>query len=89
MGLFKSQVSILQRLENGQYRLIVSEKQPLCSFYLIDDIERFLDVIGVKVLFEDGAPDMIGAIEETKIVPNTGLIYLDGETIYVYDHTNY
>jgi len=90
LGLFKSKLFLLQRLENGQYRLIVpSGTGPLCSFYIIDDIERFIDIIGIKVVSEDGDPSLLAALEETKMVPHTGLIYIEGETIYVYDHTNY
>lgn len=90
MGLFKSKLCLLQQMENGQYRLIVPDsRSPLCSFYIIDNMERFIDLIGIKMVSEEGEPDLLTALEETKMVPHTGLIYIEGDTIYVYDHTNY
>ena len=88
-GLFKGTTFLLQRTEPNRYRLVVSDGSPLCSFYIIDDIEKFLDVIGVEVLDLENAEDIRAALEETLIVPNTGIIIVDNDEVFVYEHENY
>ena len=88
-GLFKGTAFLLQRIEPNRYRLVVSDGSPLCSFYIIDDIEKFLDVIGVEVLDLENAEDIRAALEETLIVPNTGIIIVDNDEVFVYEHENY
>ena len=88
-GLFKGTTFFLQRTEPNRYRLVVSDGSPLCSFYIIDDIEKFLDVIGVEVLDLENAEDIRAALEETLIVPNTGIIIVDNDEVFIYEHENY
>ena len=88
-GLFKGTAFLLQRTEPNRYRLVVSDGSPLCSFYIIDDIEKFLDVIGVEVLDLENAEDIRTALEETLIVPNTGIIIVDNDEVFIYEHENY
>lgn len=88
-GLFKGTTFLLQRTEPNRYRLVVSDGSPLCSFYIIDDIEKFLDVIGVEVLDLENAEDIRTALEETLIVPNTGIIIVDNDEVFIYEHENY
>ena len=88
-GLFKGTTFFLQRTEPNRYRLVVSDGSPLCSFYIIDDIEKFLDVIGVEVLDLENAEDIRAALEETLIVPNNGIIIVDNDEVFMYEHENY
>lgn len=88
-GLFKGTTFFLQRTEPNRYRLVVSDGSPLCSFYIIDDIEKFLDVVGVEVLDLEDATGVRKALEETIIVPNTGIVMVDDNEVYVYEHSNY
>ena len=88
-GLFKGTTFLLQRTEPNRYRLVVSDGSPLCSFYIIDDIEKFLDIIGVEVLDLENAEDIRTALEETLIVPNTGIIIVDNYEVFIYEHENY
>jgi len=88
-GLFKGTTFFLQRTEPNRYRLVVSDGSPLCSFYIIDDIEKFLDVVGVEVLNLEDTTGVRKALEETVIVPNTGIIMVDDNEVYVYEHSNY
>lgn len=89
IGLFKGTTFFLQRTEPNRYRLVVSDGSPLCSFYIIDDIEKFLDVVGVEVLDLENAEDIRAALEETLIVPNTGIIIVDNDEVFIYEHENY
>lgn len=89
IGLFKGTTFFLQRTEPNRYRLVVSDGSPLCSFYIIDDIEKFLDVVGVEVLDLENAEDIRAALEETLIVPNTGIIIVDNDEVFMYEHENY
>lgn len=88
-GLFKGTAFLLQRTEPNRYRLVVSDGSPFCSFYIIDDIEKFLDVIGVEVLDLENAEDIRAALEGTLIVPNTGIIIVDNDEVFIYEHENY
>lgn len=88
-GLFKGTAFLLQRTEPNRYRLVVLDGSPLCSFYIIDDIEKFLDVVGVEVLDLENAEDIRAALEETLIVPNTGIIIVDNDEVFIYEHENY
>ena len=88
-GLFKTTIFFLQRMEENRYRLVVSDGQPICSFYIIDDIEKFLEVVGVEILELENTTNIKKALEETIIVPNTGILLIDENEIYIYDHTNY
>ena len=88
-GLFKGTTFFLQRTEPNRYRLVVLDGSPLCSFYIIDDIEKFLDVIGGEVLDLENAEDIRAALEETLIVPNTGIIIVDNDEVFIYEHENY
>lgn len=88
-GLFKGTTFFLQRTEPNRYRLVVSDGSPLCSFYIIDDIEKFLDVVGVEILELENSSDIRKALEETVIIPNTGIIMVDDDEVYIYEHRNY
>ena len=88
-GLFKGTAFLLQRTEPNRYRLVVSDGSPLCSFYIIDDIEKFLDVIGVEVLDVENAEDIGAALEGTLMVPKTGIISVDNDEVFGYEHENY
>lgn len=90
LGWFKSDVFLLQKLDD-LYRLVVPEKNGLCHFYIIDDIETFIDYLGIQELKIDNmnTDEVLTELELTKECPSTGIIVIDEERIYVYDHTNY
>lgn len=86
---FRTSAVFLQREDETHFRLIVPGKGLLCNFYIIDNIEEFLDFIGIEKL-DMAEPEKIReAIDQTKDVPNTGIITIEDGAIYVYDHSNY
>ena len=86
---FKYSAVFLQREDEKHFRLIVPGKGLLCNFYIIDDIEAFLDFIGIEQLDMSEPEKIREAIDQTKDVPNTGIITIEDGAIYVYDHSNY
>jgi hypothetical protein len=89
IGWFKSTMFFLQKMEEDRFRLVVSDGNPLCKFFLIDDIEKFLDVIGVQILDMENTDNVIEALEQTAVCPNCGIIVVENEEVYVYEHENY
>ena len=49
-GWFKSTMFFLQKIEEDRFRLVVSDGNPLCKFFLIDNIEEYLETIGAQIL---------------------------------------
>lgn len=88
-GWFKNTVYFLQRLDEGRYRLVKIDGSPMCDFYLIHDIETFLNQIGVEILELPNPEKVREAFEGTKDVPNSGIIIIEEGELYVYDHKNY
>lgn len=91
IGLFKTTAFFLQLVDDNMYRLVISDGSPLCSFYIIDDIESFIDFIGIQVIEtdEEEAENINQALELSKNFPNTGIIVVDDGRIFVYEHSNY
>lgn len=85
-GLFKVNLFIIQKKSEDMYRLIVADNKGLCGFYIIDDIEEYLDFIGVEELEFDNQKEIAEAIKETVNYPNTGIVNIDGGKIFVYEH---
>ena len=65
---------------------LVKEDYKGKSFYIIDDINEYLDFIGVEELFFDNQELISAIIEETLEYPNTGIINIDDGRIFVYEH---
>lgn len=92
-SLFHNLLFFLQRTEDGQYRLIGGEKN--CRFYIIDDIEAFIEHIGVCMLdlmfeFEEGKYEEVRhALHETQELPCQGIIVIEEGRAYVYEHYDY
>lgn len=86
---FRTSAVFLQREDETHFRLIVPGKGLLCNFYIIDNIEEFLDFIGIEKLDMVEPEKIREAIDQTKDVPNTGIITIEDGAIYVYDHSNY
>ena len=58
-GLFRSTIFFLQRVNEVEYRLVIPEgSYPVCNFYIIDNIEAFLDIIGVEILELDNSKEI-------------------------------
>lgn len=91
MGWFKTTAFFLQKVDDDRYRLVVSDGSPLCGFYIIDDIERFIEFIGIQVLetMEESRDTLKEALEKSKDFPNTGIIVIDDDKVFVYEHCNY
>lgn len=80
----------LQRKEEDTYRLVVADNQPLCGFFLIDDIERFMEVIGVEILDMIEPEKLAQSLRDTEICPNTGIVKIDEDgKVFIYEHSNY
>lgn len=88
-GWFKSTMFFLQKMEEDRFRLVVSDGNPLCKFYLIDDIEKFLDTIGVQILDMENTDKVIEALEQTKSIANCGIVLIEDGEVFVYEHENY
>jgi len=88
-GLFKSVMFFLQKVEENRFRLVVSDGSPLCKFYLIDDIELFLDAIGVQILELENLDNVIEALEQTVQCPNCGIVLVEDDRVFVYEHEDY
>lgn len=88
-GLFKSTMFYLQRMEEDRFRLVVADGSPLCSFYLIDDIEQFLNVVGVEQLELEEPETARAAVDNAVICPSTGILVIEDDEIFIYDHKNY
>lgn len=84
----------LQRNEEGQYRLIGGTGKN-CKFYIIDDIEAFVEHIGICMLDlkfdfnEDKVKEMTKALQDTQELPCQGVIVIEEGRAYVYEHYNY
>lgn len=88
-GLFKSTMFYLQRIDEDRYRLVVADGKPMCSFYLIDDIEQFLNVVGAELLDLEDPKAAKDAVEKAVICPSTGMLVIENDEIFIYDHKNY
>lgn len=84
--LFGATLFIIQKKSEDMYRLIIADKKGICGFYIIDDIEEYLEFIGVEELFFDNQDTLVDAIKETANYPNTGIVNIDGGKIFVYEH---
>ena len=93
-SLFHNFIFFLQRAEDGQYRLIGGETNK-CKFYIIDDIEAFVEHVGVCMLdliFEFGQEkydEVNKALQETQELPCQGVIVIEEGRAYVYEHYDY
>lgn len=88
-GWFKKAVYFLQRIDEERYRLVRVDGGPMCDFYLITDIDQFLELIGVEILDLPDPNKIRTAFEGTIDVPNSGIILIEEGELYVYDHKNY
>lgn len=85
-GWLRSKIFYLQRIDEDRFRLVSSEGP---GFYIIDDIEEFLQVVGVRRLEFTDDSEIKQALEEAVVFPNTGIILIEDGKIFVYDHENY
>lgn len=88
-GWFKSTMFFLQKIEEDRFRLVVSNGNPLCKFYLIDNIEEFVETIGVQILDMENTDAVIEALEQTASIPNCGIVLIEDGEVFVYEHENY
>lgn len=88
-GWFKSTMFFLQKIEEDRFRLVVSDGNPLCKFYLIDNIEEFIETIGVQILDMENTDAVIEALEQTASIPNCGIVLIEDGEVFVYEHENY
>ena len=88
-GWFKSTMFFLQKIEEDRFRLVVSDGSPLCKFYLIDNIEEFVETIGVQILDMENTDAVIEALEQTASIPNCGIVLIEDGEVFVYEHENY
>lgn len=88
-GWFKSTMFFLQKIEEDRFRLVVSDGNPLCKFYLIDNIEEFIETIGVQILDMENTDAVIEALEQTASIPNCGIVLIEDGGVFVYEHENY
>ena len=88
-GWFKSTMFFLQKMEEDRFRLVVSDGNPVCRFYLIDDIKLFLETIGAQILDMENTDKVIDALEQTKSIANCGIVLIEDGEVFVYEHENY
>lgn len=85
----KTTIFMLYQFKPNLYRLVVSNEKGLTSLYLIDNIEDYLEFIGAQELELQNQGEIIKALDQISVLPNTGIICIDEEKIFVYDHANY
>ena len=85
----KTTIFMLYQFKPNLYRLVVSNEKGLTSLYLIDNIEDYLEFIGAQELELQNQDEIIKVLDQTSVLPNTGIICIDEEKIFVYDHANY
>lgn len=89
-GLFKSTTFFLQKTEKDVYRLVACDNQPLCGFFLIDDLERFMEVVGVQIIDLIEPDEIVKGLREARICPNTGIVKVDeDDKVFIYEHCDY
>lgn len=89
-GWFRNTVFYFQKYEEDLYRLIYMEDDYRCHCYIIDDIDAFMDFIGIEILeVEENQDKLIEALDNLKSLPHTGIIVIDEGRIYVYEHNSY
>lgn len=88
-GPLSTVLFIIQQVEEDRYRLVVAKSNGFCGIYLIDNIDLYLDYIGAEKLEMIDEEEAAKVLEATKILPSSGIIYIDEKKIFVYDHTNY
>lgn len=85
----KTTIFMIHKFKEDLYRLIVTNEKGLVSLYLIDNISDYLNYIGAEELAMTNGEELLQAIEQIKVMPNTGIICIDKDKIFVYDHSNY
>ncbi len=85
----RTTIFIINKFKQDLYRLVVSNEKGLVSLYLIDNIDDYLDFIGGQVLELQNHNEIVEALNKTNELPNTGIICIDEEKIFVYNHANY
>lgn len=92
-GLLRNDVFYFQKYDEGLYRLIYMEDNYECHCYIIDDIEQFMDFIGISIINlddkEEPSGDLLDALDSLKELPHTGIIVINEGRIFVYEHHNY
>lgn len=88
-NIFGTTLFFIQYDGVDRYRLIVAKSNGFLGIYLIDDIDSYLEYIGAERLEMTDDESVSGAIDAALTLPNTGIIKISDEKIYVYDHTNY
>jgi len=85
----KTTIFMIYKFKENLYRLVVSNEKGLTSLYLIDNIDSYLEYIGAEELELQNQNEILKALDQTSVLPNTGIICIDEEKIFVYDHANY
>ena len=85
-SVFGISLFIIQKKSEDMYRIIASNNKGVYGFYIIDDINEYLNFIGVEELFFDNQELISAIIEETLEYPNTGIINIDDGRIFIYEH---
>lgn len=86
----KNTIFILTRGDNNLYRLVVGGAKGIYGIYIIDNIDRYTDYIGVEKLDLQNTEELLNALKEINELPSTGIIIINEEDkIFVYDHANY
>ena len=88
---FKEIWFFLQKLDDTTFRLVITNhKQGDVRLYLIDNLEDFLELVNFNLLDQEGLTDKIkSALDELENLPHTGIAYVEGDRLYLYDHENY
>lgn len=85
----KTTIFIIYKFKENLYRLVVSNETGLHALYLIDNIDDYLKTVGAQELEIQNQESILIALEHTSKLPNTGIVCVDEEKIFVYDHTDY
>lgn len=88
-GLFKTTLFFLQQMEEDRFRLVIAQSDGFLGIYIIDDIDAYLNYIGAMRLEMLDDTEVSRILNTAKELPNTGIICIDEDKIFIYDHKNY
>lgn len=86
-GLFKSHNFVIQK--QGEFYRILYVDGGHINVYIIDNMEEYINLIGISELISSDKEMAISILNTSKILPSSGIIYIEDETLFVYDHKDY
>lgn len=78
---------LLRRGEN--YCLVIGGNKGIYGIYMIDDINEYIDYIGIEKLDLINTEELLSALKNIEDFPLNGIIVINEEKIFIYDYKDY